>query len=108
MRDPAPEPSRREAPVVAAAPPPAAIAAQSANAPAAGAPPMRAKGERFAANETRALDAVLDPRTAELERIAKLRAEGRHAEADKALEEFQRNHRDYRIPEGMWERVRPR
>lgn len=118
MRDPAPEPSRREEPPVASlAPRPAAIAAQSAGAPAAvvptspasaPAPAMRAKSERFGMNESRALDAVSDPRTVELERIAKLRAEGRHGEADKALEEFQRINRDYRIPEAMWDRVRPR
>jgi protein TonB len=44
----------------------------------------------------------------ELERIAKLRADGRHDEADKALEAFRRDHPGYRIPEAMWERVRPR
>ena len=44
----------------------------------------------------------------ELERIARLRAEGRHAEADKALEEFRRKYPDFRIPEAMWERVKPR
>lgn len=94
-------PSRREEPAVAAAAPPAPAAAA--------APAMRAKSERsFGMNESRALDAVSDPRTVELERIAQLRAEGRHGEADKALEEFQRINRDYRIPEAMWERVRPR
>jgi resuscitation-promoting factor RpfA len=45
---------------------------------------------------------------AELDAIARLREEGRHAEADKALEEFRRRHPDFRIPEAMWERVRPR
>ena len=101
MRDPAPEPSRREEPAEAAAAPPAPAAAA--------APAMRAKSERsFGMNESRALDAVSDPRTVELERIARLRAEARHGEADKALEEFQRINRDYRIPEAMWERVRPR
>jgi len=44
----------------------------------------------------------------ELERIARLRADARHAEADKALEEFRRRNPQYRIPEAMWERVRPR
>ncbi len=101
MRDPAPEPSRREEPAEASAAPPAPAAAA--------APAMRAKSERsFGMNESRAMDAVSDPRTVELERIARLRAEGRHGEADKALEEFQRINRDYRIPEAMWERVRPR
>ncbi|HUP30743.1 MAG TPA: hypothetical protein VM122_11255 [Usitatibacter sp.] len=111
MRDPSPEPSRREEPQVAAAAPPPAPA--SAPAPAAApAPALRAKSERAMSlngtRESRAQDAIADPRTVELERIAKLRAEGRHADADRALEEFQRTHRDYRIPEAMWERVRPR
>jgi hypothetical protein len=44
----------------------------------------------------------------ELERIAKLRADGRHDDADKALAEFRRKHPDFRIPEATWERVRPR
>ena len=44
----------------------------------------------------------------ELERIAKLREEGRDADADKALEQFRRDHPDYRIAEAMWQRVKPR
>ncbi len=44
----------------------------------------------------------------ELERIAKLREEGRNGEADKALEQFRRDHPDYRIAEAMWQRVKPR
>ena len=44
----------------------------------------------------------------ELERIARLREEGRNAEADKALEEFRRANPGYRIPDAMWERVRAR
>jgi hypothetical protein len=46
--------------------------------------------------------------TAELERIARLRTEGRHEEADKALDEFQRKHPGYRIPDAMWDRVKRR
>lgn len=48
------------------------------------------------------------PPEQELERIARLRLEGRHAEADKALEEFRRRHPDFRIPAATWERVKPR
>lgn len=44
----------------------------------------------------------------QLERIARLRGEGRHEEADKVLEQFRRAHPDYRIPEDTWSRVRPR
>ena len=87
---PAPEPPRADAP------PAARGFAADAVAPAA---PQRAKRE--AAN-------IAEPPEAELERIAKLRADGRHEEADRALEEFRRRHPDYRIPEAMWERVRPR
>lgn len=54
-----------------------------------------------------AAPALPDP-VAELERIARLRTEGRHEEADKALDEFFRRHRDYRIPDPVWDRVRPR
>ena len=49
-----------------------------------------------------------DDRELQLERIAQLRVQGRNAEADKALEEFRRANPDYRIPEAMWERVKPR
>ena len=54
-----------------------------------------------------AMEADADP-ARELERLAKLREAGRHAEADQALEEFRQRHPDFRIPEAMWERVRPR
>ena len=64
------------------------------------APAARMKREAFAP--------TIDEPTRELEAIAKLRAEGRHEEADKALEEFRRKRPDYRIPEAMWERVKPR
>lgn len=50
---------------------------------------------------------LAEPDTA-LEAIARLREQGRDAEADKALEEFRRTHPDFRIPEAMWERVRRR
>jgi hypothetical protein len=42
----------------------------------------------------------------ELERIAKARERGDHAQADRALEAFRRDHPGYRIPDAMWERVR--
>jgi hypothetical protein len=43
-----------------------------------------------------------------LEKIAKLRAEGRDDEADRALEAFRKRNPDYRIDEAMWARVKPR
>jgi len=44
----------------------------------------------------------------ELDRIAAMRAEGRHDEADKALAEFRRRYPDFRIPEQMRARVERR
>jgi TolA-binding protein len=40
-----------------------------------------------------------------LERIAELRKEGRHEEADKALEEFRKQYPDYRISEETLKKV---
>lgn len=82
-------------------PPP--MVAQSAAAP------FRAKREAAAgavAQDSAKPEA--DERVTELERIARLRRDGKDAEADKALEEFRRRNPDYRIPEAVWERVRPR
>ena len=44
----------------------------------------------------------------ELERIAELRRQGRHDEADKALAEFRKRHPQFRIPEATLERVERR
>jgi hypothetical protein len=44
----------------------------------------------------------------ELERIAKLREDHRDEEADRAFAEFKRRYPEYRIPEAMLARVRPR
>lgn len=44
----------------------------------------------------------------ELERVADLRRQGRHEEADKALAEFRKRYPDYKIPEAMRERVERR
>ena len=52
--------------------------------------------------------AAKDAREVELERIARLRAENRHEEADKALTEFRRVNPDYKIPDPLWERVKAR
>jgi hypothetical protein len=111
-----PESERKDMqPKLQAAPAEGSLAKESnvrqAPSPAA-APAARMKREAFAPQAPagiRALDAhALDEPTRELEAIAKLRVEGRHEEADKALEEFRRKRPDYRIPEAMWERVKPR
>lgn len=44
----------------------------------------------------------------QLERIAVLRTEGRHAEAEAALARFRREHPGFRIAPELWERVRSR
>jgi hypothetical protein len=92
------------APAPAAAP--AAPAAESSGAPAAAVAP-RAKSESYNAAPARTLAAPADPER-ELERIAKLRDDGRNDEADKALEEFKRRYPDFRIPDATWSRVKPR
>jgi len=43
-----------------------------------------------------------------LERIAKLRAEGRSREADESFAEFRRRYPDYRIPDELRRRIAPR
>jgi hypothetical protein len=83
----------------AAAPQPQALGRMKREAPAAQAPAGFASADA---------QAPADEPTRELEAIAKLRAEGRHEEADKALAEFRRKRPDYRIAEAMWERVKPR
>jgi hypothetical protein len=52
--------------------------------------------------------AAKDPCERELERIATLRRENKHAEADEALAKFRRENPDYRIPDAIWEQVKPR
>ena len=44
----------------------------------------------------------------ELERIAELRKQGKHDEADKALAEFRKRYPDFKIPAAMLERVERR
>jgi len=95
----------REAP--ASAPIPAAPPAATSGALSSRAAPtaeMRMKREAVAAD----MQAPIDEPTRELEAIAKLRVEGHQEEADKALAEFRRKRPDYRIPDAMWERVKPR
>jgi hypothetical protein len=100
-------PAPVQAPAAAAAPAPSASEANVAEPRAktqsmdAARPALRMQGapSRSAAE--------LEP-TRELERIAKLREENRHEEADKALEEFRRANPEYRIPDAIWERVKPR
>ena len=102
--------------------PPSAAAGAAANAPASGAArsaqdtlqaaPQRSKreAESDAASMRdlkKSIAAESDP-PRELERIAQLRADGKNTEADQALEAFRKRYPDYRIPDAMWQRVKPR
>jgi hypothetical protein len=80
-------------------PPPAALRAQAA--------PSQARAKDMASAET-FKESAKGPLEKELERIGALRKEGKHAEADEALTKFRREHPDYRIPEALWEQVKPR
>ena len=98
---PAPEPApaapaakafRREAPT-----PQAGAAAGQRPVPQAA--PM-ARPDPGVSSMGRAMrDAALEPPEKWLERIAELRRQGKHEEADKALEEFRKRYPDYKIPE---------
>lgn len=72
-----------------------------APAPQAGAAPAMAMAKRAAAQGN--LQAETPER--ELERIAELRRQERHDEADKALAEFRKRYPDYKIPSAMLERI---
>src|SRR5688572_3985814 len=106
----APPPAAQNAPAIAGAaatpqPAPAPMAAARAKREAAA---MDSLGARELRKSLRVeAQAEADPQR-ELERIARLREAGDAAAADKALEEFRKRHPDFRIPEAMWERVRPR
>jgi len=89
--------------------------AQGAAPPQAAAPmmarpaPETAKeAERFGARRAAGANAAAANPHDALEKIAKLRAEGRDEEADRALEEFRKRYPDYRIDDAMWVRVKPR
>jgi hypothetical protein len=88
-----------------------AAAAPAPQTPATATAPLSAAASpaaRMRADTANTLDRAVSDEERELERIAKLRADGRHEEADKAIAEFRRIHPAYRIPDAMWERIRPR
>ena len=95
------------APPPAASPP--ASAAMAAPRAKVMANPLGAKAEMADAAQApvRTLAEPTEPER-ELERIAKLRDEGRNSEADKAIEEFKRKFPAFRIPDATWSRVKPR
>jgi resuscitation-promoting factor RpfA len=109
---PAQEQERKAAPLakesaaavaMPAAPAPARAPSADYNvAPSAGAPASRMTGA------IQLKSRVMAPQEEELEKIAKLRAEGRDADADRELEAFERKYPGYRIDDAMWARVKPR
>lgn len=103
---PAPSPPPSTAGALAT---PTQAAAQSAAQPSAARMAPRLKAESADAIQPVQRAAISQAGLErELERIAKLREEGRDADADKALEQFRRDHPDYRIADAMWQRVKPR
>jgi hypothetical protein len=76
----------------------------SAVAPSA-APPARRELQRDAIQAKGRANFADEPPEKWLERIAQLRQQGRHDEADKALAEFRKRYPDYRIPEATLEKV---
>jgi len=82
----------------------AALAKRAAAAPPTAAKPATAKVMAESADKP----AVAQTPERELERIARLRAEGKHDQADKALAEFRKRYPDYRIAEDMLRRVERR
>lgn len=66
----------------------------------------RSEIQQAPAAEARAMAKLaVEPPEQWLERIAELRKQGKHEEADKALAEFRRTYPDYRISEAMLEKV---
>jgi hypothetical protein len=78
-------------------------------APSAGASASPQGGlHRDAIQAQRRANVADEPPEKWLERIAQLRQQGRHDEADKALAEFRKRYPGYRIPEAMLEKVEKR
>jgi DUF1009 family protein len=75
-------------------------------APAAPTPEATTKPQAKV-QESRAVASIAAPLSPEqlLERIAELRKEGRHEEADKALAELRQRYPDYRISDEMLKKV---
>jgi hypothetical protein len=94
---PAPVPENRDLAAAAEADRRVSAAIQPRQAPRAPAPPSAVSPGVMAS-------AQVNPGEL-LQRIAELRTQGRHDEADKALAEFRQRYPDYRIPEEMLQKV---
>jgi hypothetical protein len=96
--------SDQPAPAAASAPAPAVASV----APAAAPPAAKPAAEPPAKVAEQAAKVPADTPEREFERIAQLRAEGRHDEADKAFLEFRRRYPGFRITEEMLRRIERR
>ena len=68
-------------------------------------PAEKARAARDSVTPEKPKNEMADSPEKQLERIAQLRAKGRHEEADRALAEFRRAYPDYRISEELLRRV---
>jgi hypothetical protein len=87
---------RRKREVPPAAPVPAPAPARDEAAPAAGARALEAPAGSMLGKQL-----AEEPPETVLERIAEMRKQGRHEEADKALEAFRKRYPDYKLPESV-------
>jgi hypothetical protein len=107
-------PQASQAPPAASNVAPAQVTTQPSSAAGAAAAdkrlaaPAAAPSPPAADLATQAARVRADDPIASLEAIAKLRAAGRDAEADHALDDFRRRFPIYRIDDATWERVKPR
>ena len=104
---PAPMDAMRDA-NVAPASPPATARVRAMVAPRAKSEMSESAQAPARADSASGAPALASEPQRELERIAKLREDHRDEEADKALAQFQREYPDFRIPDAMLARVRPR
>ncbi len=92
----------------AAAEKPAASAAAPAPAPASAPAPAASGAAARQAEPAAPARLMAETPERELERIAQLRRDGKHDEADKALAEFRKRYPDYRMTDALRERVERR
>lgn len=122
VAEPAPQKAqpeaRRNAPLAKQAEKPAEEAKNDASPPAVAGTLSQSREDALRERENRmrqerpaaaaAARAPQEPPEKWLERIAQLRQQGRHDEADKALAEFRKRYPDYRIPAATLEKVERR
>jgi hypothetical protein len=103
---PDPKPEAPASPPAAAPPSDPASGMRELRRPDAAEQRQRDEIQRAPAPEARAMAKLaVEPPEQWLERIAELRKQGKHEEADKALAEFRRAYPEYRISEAMLEKV---